>query len=491
MASQSRSTSAGQPSGSYARRPSAGAGGNGNGPVDVRRQVAAPRATNNSSSESDSESSEDDDVPLAAAIPGALKAQRTIRKQYREERAAKKERTADVAAPPSSFNAPPSPPSHDTATSDLMRSRTVLKPGEAPRLRPRVARALQAAQAQAQAQANPPPTAPLPPKPTSPTSKFNNVVRQMQGTQLADPGYAPAGAPTRRARANTLGGGAQRPQLPSGAAAPDMQYTQSQQPEWAMVDNPSLAPQMNGHGAERILRPMRSFHNPSSPPSAAAGGGGATGVGRSATSVRRRQIVPEMPTALAGGADLGRARSARRPPQNPAAEGQGPPSGELERRPSGERGRTITAPASSSAPPPVPALPLSPPQTPHHQHQALTHAHVQPSVKLTQHRIFVGDAQTFHTLELSPSATAATVLTILDEQGALDKWKGTGGWMLFEVAQDFGMERPIRTFERVEDVMASWNRDKTGNSIVARLTPLANVLARSVSLNDHQMVFMG
>ncbi|KAF5361028.1 hypothetical protein D9756_004992 [Leucocoprinus leucothites] len=51
--------------------------------------------------------------------------------------------------------------------------------------------------------------------------------------------------------------------------------------------------------------------------------------------------------------------------------------------------------------------------------------------------------------------------------------------MIWEVAHDFGMERPIRHYERLSDVQASWNKDKLVNMFVARLTTLGPLLARS------------
>jgi len=51
--------------------------------------------------------------------------------------------------------------------------------------------------------------------------------------------------------------------------------------------------------------------------------------------------------------------------------------------------------------------------------------------------------------------------------------------MLWEVAQDFGMERPIREYELLSDVEASWNKDKLVNIFVIKKTPLAPLLSRS------------
>ncbi|KAF9013187.1 hypothetical protein BDQ17DRAFT_1231211 [Cyathus striatus] len=98
---------------------------------------------------------------------------------------------------------------------------------------------------------------------------------------------------------------------------------------------------------------------------------------------------------------------------------------------------------------------------------------------MTQQRIFVGNMQQFNMVEIGPSTTAADVLELVDSQGSLKGWAGTGGWMVWEVAQDFGMERPIRSFELLADVQASWNKDKMVNTFMIKLTPLAIPLRRS------------
>ncbi|KAF8965985.1 hypothetical protein BDZ97DRAFT_1658265 [Flammula alnicola] len=98
---------------------------------------------------------------------------------------------------------------------------------------------------------------------------------------------------------------------------------------------------------------------------------------------------------------------------------------------------------------------------------------------VAQQRVFVGNLQQFNTVEIGPTTTAGDVITMMDSEGALVGWAGTGGWMVFEVAQDFGMERPIRSYELLADVQSSWLKDKTVNYFILKLTPLAVPLARS------------
>lgn len=58
---------------------------------------------------------------------------------------------------------------------------------------------------------------------------------------------------------------------------------------------------------------------------------------------------------------------------------------------------------------------------------------------LVQQRVFVGNLQQFHMVEIGPTTSARDVVATMDAQGALTGWAGSGGWMVYEVAQDFGM----------------------------------------------------
>ncbi|KAJ7781708.1 hypothetical protein DFH07DRAFT_728906 [Mycena maculata] len=107
------------------------------------------------------------------------------------------------------------------------------------------------------------------------------------------------------------------------------------------------------------------------------------------------------------------------------------------------------------------------------------HRHATSRSQGTLTRVFIGDMQRFNMVDIGPATSAKHVLTVVEEQGSLKGWVGTGGWMVWEVAQDFGMERPIRSFELLADVQASWNKDKMVNTFCIKLTPLAPILSRS------------
>ena len=107
-------------------------------------------------------------------------------------------------------------------------------------------------------------------------------------------------------------------------------------------------------------------------------------------------------------------------------------------------------------------------------------------------------------VEIGSSTTAGDIIKMIEAEGTFKEYSGSGGWMVFEVAQDFGMgkfffffplflqslfqlfsfffllERPIRSFELVADVQSSWNKDKMVNYLVLRKTSLEIPLNLSV-----------
>jgi len=148
----------------------------------------------------------------------------------------------------------------------------------------------------------------------------------------------------------------------------------------------------------------------------------------------------------------------RKPMQNNPESKSAHPALEVERssRPSTQR-------------PPVPPLPPA-------------EAFITTSVgrgNLIQQRVFIGDMQRFNMVEIGSSTNAGDVIEMVEAQGSLKGWAGNGNWMVWEIAQDFGMERPVRSFELLDDIQSSWNKDTLLNTFMIRLTPLAAPLSRS------------
>lgn len=76
--------------------------------------------------------------------------------------------------------------------------------------------------------------------------------------------------------------------------------------------------------------------------------------------------------------------------------------------------------------------------------------------------------------------TADDVIEMVSSQGELDG----RDWMLWELANEFGMERPIRDYERLADVFTSWNKESRLNALMLKQTPLAVSLSRKYLPNS-------
>ncbi|KAK7028113.1 hypothetical protein VNI00_014928 [Paramarasmius palmivorus] len=248
-----------------------------------------------------------------------------------------------------------------------------------------------------------------------------------------------------RTRTNTISGGTAPPNLHQSTPAPPL---------------PTM---------EKTLRPMRSFHRPQVPnqPDYNQTSLDRARSQRVTAQPQPHDQIPGMPPLPSTRA---RSRSRPPPPRNPVDEfgnlamNDAPPRKSTDTMGSRRSGRSSaehTRPDGLEVPPVeyMPALPAN--------------------LKTTQQRIFIGDKQRFVMVEMTQQTNAGEVIDILERRGELKDWRGSGGWMLWEVAQDFGIERPVRSFELLSDVEASWGKDKTVNIWMVRLTPWEPVLSRS------------
>lgn len=408
-----------------------------------------------------SSSSADDDVPLAQQIPTALKAQRTIRRQVRDEMVERR-RAKSLRRPQTSDRPPLSPPQRAAPELSL--------PSQSSRV-PSISRG--AAQPDPPKPAGRPRTRTLPSQPSSPFS-VNELTKKLLGVQSSVPPL-PVSQPVSPLRPSQDAPVPLSPKLPANRLQNALEHT-AIQPRQPAQDSSTL----------RRLRSMRSFHRPRTtggepdlPPPVPSGG---AQLGRSITSATRRPAESQPPPSLAqnsmpiregGRSSLERARSTR----------------SQSRRPSVDRDRSARPSLDQESRPPMPPLPSV----------EVVSSRV---VKAWQQRFFVGSLQRFQQVEITSSSTPRDVLEILQSQGLLDDGSATG-WMIWEVSQDFGMgtfprckqlgvvmltccycaERPIRSFEILSDVCNSWVADKTVNILMAKKTPLAAKLSRGVSVH--------
>lgn len=331
--------------------------------------------------------SEDDDVPLARSIPTALRAQRTIRKQVRDEKDERRRQRAlrrqqqqeqrqqisnqKLLGEERHTQRGPSVPqasSQPVSSSRTARSRTKTLPSNTSR--PIVAEDLA------------------------------RRLRDIQDFNVSSPSFL------------------NRHQLsPLDSASHSDQVTQKSEGH-ARV--PSLG------ARDKSIRPMRSFHHPGTadsmqlpplplppPPSYDA-----SRLGRSATTasrpVGRHDESETSPHPTSGSLP----KSSRHLRTGEDAHQQLPVPIQ-----SGSQ-RVSAQSLSADVSDPSPALP------------AVSRETKQVS---WQQRIFIVDLQRFNAVVMNPTTTAGEVIGVLEAQGQLANWVGVGGWMLFEVSQDFGM----------------------------------------------------
>lgn len=386
----------------------------------------------------------DDDIPLAQRMPTALKAQKSIRQQLRDERHRRKLDRAKSTHPP-----PPVPALPPTTAPVVPSSRSLAHDG-----RKRSA-----------SSAAPPRTGSL--WPDSSSSQPSPILpedlsRKLMQLQTSSSGSAeqdlsvPFLRKAKLARSTTTS--PTRTRHPEGVAYMQQSTTRGSE---APSQNRSLK------SAPPFQRPDRRHAEPSRQPFEAAS---AQSLGRSMTVGARHS-----PDDIHGHVSAeGNTRSVRNGRDTHAGHEPIVRSGRVSEdnwRPSGSASRpSVDRESNTSNQRVVQRLPLpavTPPST----------SPLQPSkVSVTQQRIFIGDMQRFNTVEIASNTTAGHVVKLMTSQGILDK---SGSWMVFELAQDYGMERPVRDYELLSDVSASWDKDKLLNAFVIKPTPLARLLSPS------------
>lgn len=426
----------------------------------------------------------DDDVPLAQRIPTALKAQKTIRKQVRDERdqrrrerAATRERERELGAsatagfprsrqmtypPPAA--APPSSYHHEASRPIVGRPRTKTMPSAT--TRPFAIDDLTKKLLNVQATGSPPPAAmahfryPQGIDNNNGNNDYSNgsasqddLAKRLLNVQAAGSSGVASGSQSRSSQGRDWRQQQQQQQRTSASAIDQAGYEQPSRPS---MEAPSRV--VN-------LRPAKSLHSQAgkvsqAPESAHLTNGSSTQqrVGRSVTTaIRSRRRVEDAfarPSKKSGSVPpttrtndalciSGTDKSTRSYKAN--EEGGRPFNGgylsassrvSLDNEGGGSGGGRGTSPSRrDTSRYPVPAMPVSIPPA-----EALSNLAYQSASKtqmMTQQRIFIGDKQRFNMVEIDASTNAGEVVEMVYNQAVL----GGGGWMLWEVAQDFGMGR--------------------------------------------------
>ena len=411
-------------------------------------------------------SSDDDDVPLAQRIPTALDAQKSIRRQVREERHQKKlERAATSASAPRSADE-----SRSYAQDPFARERhTTLRPVGAggPSVPPPLPlNSSQEAALHARAFPPPPPqpqSQPVPrtrqraatiaSRPTQPTSQnpfsAEDLAQRLQNVQLAAQQQSPFNPSSPRSAALPLRAGR--------SSFEDHEKTHDGMARGRSVNDGHPAPNVGTSmtTSSKGLRLMRSF----------------TRDKRSHAGDEFGQLQHHQQPALPADAEQKIALSRMQSRSQSRARGDESPN-------SRKRSLSISSPPSSprqfdpASAPPVPPMPPLPGRASIDEQnhaswkqwkrasssgapgglavgrKSINEERRSPNVpsvplpsagQVVQQRVFVGDLQRFNMVEISASTTAGDVIEMIEAQGGLKGLTGVGEWMVWEVVQDFGM----------------------------------------------------
>ncbi|KAG9315741.1 hypothetical protein JVU11DRAFT_3388 [Chiua virens] len=368
----------------------------------------------------------DDDVPLAQRVPTALSAQRSIRKQLRDERQQRKlERAKSSRA-----NAKQLPP---TCPIESLPARAVPTSSRK--------RSMSAAPASASNSQ------------TAPTGALavEDLTRKLMSLQSPSRTPPPTATLTYGSSIPTTS----PPRAPGYSAAVSRSSSRVRHPDQTTY-LPQKSPRIpDASSQDKPLRSMRSFHRPGGRhPEISNEQVSAPRLGHSTTAATSSRVVRNGRDVSAG---YDQHVNSRRVSEDGRKVSAGIPRSSMDRE--GDVAlRTVQRP-------PVPPVPVSDSTPPHISRGPVV-----------QQRIFIGDMQRFNMVEITPATNAGDVIEAVANQGLLDR---SGSWMVFEMAQDYGMERPIRDYELLLDVSASWNKDKLLNAFVIKQTPLARVLSRS------------
>ncbi|KAL5501764.1 hypothetical protein ACEPAH_9024 [Sanghuangporus vaninii] len=414
---------------------------------------------------------EDDDVPLAQRIPNALQAQKSIRQQVKSERE-RRRRERSVAPAPRPSRAPEGtispPPQHIPVTSQDERGRTLT--------------------------ARIPRSAPLN---AGPTALSSSQEAAMMAHRLMQPHYATHAV--HRQRAKTLSGADgvppdaltqrllrvqargqdQQTIMQRTSAAPSVQ---AQLPAHVNTESPierasaahsmsrrgpvspsggsqhAQQPPADGPVPTRTLRPMRSFHGVSREPASAVASAAApvpasSARRRSPSKVRPAQDTDATSSGLMRNRSIKSARTSTDKNNRSEEDAHGLPAHH------GYSHGLVMPPAPGALQGPSPPTPVT-------RHN------------IVQTRIYINDMQHFNVVGAGLDTSAKDVLDMLRQQGDLrGEERRSSSWVLYEVCHDYGMERPVRSFELVADISGSWNKGKTMNCFMVKPSPLAQSLA--------------
>ena len=351
--------------------------------------------------------SDEDDVPLARSIPTALKAQKSIRSKVREENAQRRQERA-MRMQAKIRNVSGIPQSAGPATSAFQYEQA-----SPPKFPPRTTGRARTLTLPSSTAAHRPPFAM-----DDLTKKLMDVQASMTGPMNQEPHRSGTKSP------------AQEPGPSLKSRRPSQELPKSPPPPPYHIHETFQKP---------TLRPMRSFHRPATAsqpetreplPSSGSGGAGIT----HSRSLRRPRTGDPTPASPLSNFSLQRSKSTKpqdqpRPPDEDYVSTSRPSMS----RPSVEGSTDFQAHWSEKAAalPPVPPIPT---------YDTLMK---QKSGETWQQKVFLGDLQRSTVVEVGTNTSAQDVIDAIESRGEMGPYDSTNnggkGWMLFELAQDFGM----------------------------------------------------
>ena len=365
----------------------------------------------NSSNRSGNATTDSDDTPLARRLPGALTAQKSLRRQVRDDQDVQRQVRARVRA--KSAPRQPAPPSRGAEGS-----------GGGSVSADELTRKLLKVQVQS-------PSSQLPPfnYGHTPLTESPSHIEQHASTSTSTYNkYTFAASPPRPHRPDAY------PLNKTGGDSSDWHY-----PHTSPVARPNTAthPSTSGNMAPFLQFP----HNPHPPQ-------------------QQQQQQPQVPHSLqrAMTSATAQLRSRSRRPSHEMPEPR-QRTETLLTKPARQRANTLSSPAAprpttSSMSPSTPAVPAVPPlptttptssQVPVPTLPGRGFAHAGDAGPTMQQRVFVGDLQRFSIVEIGQSTKARDVIAMVDEKGELPHDAKAGGWMLFELSNDFGMGESLES----------------------------------------------
>ncbi|ORX98096.1 hypothetical protein K493DRAFT_214910, partial [Basidiobolus meristosporus CBS 931.73] len=82
-------------------------------------------------------------------------------------------------------------------------------------------------------------------------------------------------------------------------------------------------------------------------------------------------------------------------------------------------------------------------------------------------RIYIDDADHFEIVHMTSLTTAETLIADMQEKSHID---GSDQWTLFELANDYGIERPLRDWDVISDTIESWEANSSNALVLRRYT---------------------